>query len=84
MSQYMNHVTISEARQNLFKLVDEASVSHEPVKITGKRNNAVLVSEEDWRALQETVHLLSIKGMRESIQKGLKTSLSKCSDKIKW
>lgn len=80
----MSTITISEARQKLFKLVDETSRSHEPVMITGKRNNAVLVSEEDWRVMQETVYLLSIKGMRESIKKGLKTPISECSEDIKW
>lgn len=80
----MTNVTISEARQNLFKLVDQASLSHEPITITGKRNNAVLVSEDDWRAMQETVYLLSIKGMRDSIKKGLKTPVSKCSKTLKW
>lgn len=80
----MSNISISEARQNLFKLVDQASTTHNPIHITGKRNNAVLVSEEDWNALQETVYLLSIPGMRESIQKGLKTPISKCSDKIEW
>lgn len=80
----MSTITISEARQQLFKLVDEASRSHQPVMITGKRHNAVLVSEDDWNIMQETLYLLSIKGMRESIKKGLETPLSECSEDIKW
>lgn len=80
----MSIMTISEVRQNLFKLVDETSTSHEPIMITGKRNNAVLVSEEDWRVMQETIYLLSIKGMRKSIRRGLATPLSECSEEIGW
>jgi antitoxin YefM len=60
-------LTASEARAKLYRLIDETSASHQPIFITGKRGNAVLVSEEDWRSIQETLHLLSIPGMRESI-----------------
>ncbi len=80
----MKTVTASAARANLYKLLDDATESHEPVHITGKRHNAVLVSEEDWRAVQETLYLLSIPGMRESIRKGLKTPLSKTSERPGW
>jgi prevent-host-death family protein len=80
----MSTLTISEARQKLFKLVDDLSASHEPVTITGKRNNAVLISESDWRVIQETLYLLSIKGMGKSIKKGLNTPLSECSEEIEW
>ncbi|UCH79967.1 MAG: type II toxin-antitoxin system Phd/YefM family antitoxin [Nitrospiraceae bacterium] len=80
----MTTLSASEARAKLYKLLDEAAESHEPIQITGKRNNAVLVSEDDWRAIQETLHLLSIPGMRESIRKGLKTPVDKCSKDIKW
>ena len=80
----MTTLSASEARAKLYKLLDEAASSHEPIQITGKRNNAVLVSEEDWRAIQETLHLLSIPGMRESIGKGLTTPVEKCSKDIKW
>ncbi|MBE0713943.1 MAG: type II toxin-antitoxin system Phd/YefM family antitoxin, partial [Candidatus Aminicenantes bacterium] len=68
----MTTLTASQARARLFKLLDQAASSHEPIQITGKRANAVLVSEEDWRAIQETLYLLSIPGMRESIRKGMK------------
>ncbi len=80
----MTTLSASEARAKLYKLLDEAASSHEPIQITGKRNNAVLVSEDDWRAIQETLYLLSIPDMRESIRKGLKTPVEKCSKDIKW
>ena len=65
-------------------LIKETADSHEPIQITGKHNNAVLVSEDDWRAIQETIYLLSIPDMRESIIKGIDTPLSETSDKLKW
>lgn len=71
----MTPIVVSKARTNLYKLIDQVRASHEPVQITGKRSNAILLSEEDWRAIQETLFLLSIAGMRESIRKGLKTPL---------
>jgi antitoxin YefM len=80
----MTTITASAARANLYKLLDQAALGHEPVQITGKRNNAVLVSEEDWSAMQETMFLLSIPKMRESIIKGLKTPVSKTRKSLKW
>ena len=80
----MTTLSASEARAKLYKLLDEAASSHEPIQITGKRNNAVLISEEDWRAIQETLYLLSIPGMRDSIRKGLRTPVEKCSKDLKW
>lgn len=80
----MTTLTASAARASLYQLLDETAESHEPVQILGKRNNAVLVSDEDWRAIQETLHLVSIPGMRDSIRKGMKTPLSKTSKKLKW
>jgi prevent-host-death family protein len=80
----MKTVTASAARANLYRLLDEAADSHEPVHITGKRQNAVLVSEEDWRAVQETLYLLSVPGMRASIRKGMKTPSRKLSEKPGW
>ena len=77
-------LTASEARAKLYRLLDLTASSHEPVQITGKRSNAVLVSEEDWRAIQETLYLLSIPGMREKIRRGLKTPLKKCTHKLNW
>ncbi len=80
----MTTLTASKARAKLYKLLDQASSSHEPIQITGKRSNAVLVSEEDWRSIQETLYLLSIPGMRESIRKGLKEPVEKCRTELKW
>ena len=77
-------LTVSDARANLYGLVDEAASSHEPILITGKRANAVLVSEEDWRAVQETLHLLSVPGMGESIREGMTEPLVECSDQLDW
>ena len=71
-------LSASEARKRLYHLVDEVQETHEPVQIVGKRNSAILVSEEDWRAIEETLHLTSIPGMSESIRKGLKTPVKKC------
>lgn len=80
----MTTLTATEARAKLYKLLDLAASSREPIQITGKRGNAVLIAEEDWRAIQETLYLLSIPGMRESIRKGLKTPVEKCSKDAKW
>ena len=80
----MTTLNASEARSKLYRLIDEASESHEPILITGKRANAVLVSEEDWRAIQETIYLLSIPGMRESIREGMEIPISKCSKEVGW
>ena len=80
----MATLTISQARERLYRLVDEAAATHEPILITGKRSNAVLISEEDWEAIQETLFLLGIPGMRESIRDGLQTPLEECSEKLNW
>jgi antitoxin YefM len=77
-------MSATKARANLYKLIDEVAESHEPVEITGRRGNAVLISEEDWRSIQETLYLLSISGMRESIRKGLATPVNKCPKKLSW
>ena len=80
----MTTLTASKARALLYQLVDRAADSHEAIQIMGKRHNAVLLSEEDWKAIQETLHLLSIPGMRESIRKGLKTPVEKCDTRLRW
>ena len=77
-------MTVSLARTSLYRLVDEAAASHMPVLITGRRSNAVLIGEEDWQAIQETLHLLSIPGMRESIRKGLATPAEACAPELRW
>ena len=76
----MTIVSASEARKRLYKLVDEVKESHEPVQIVGKRNSAFLVSEQDWRAIEETLFLTSIPDMRKSIIQGLKTPLDECEE----
>lgn len=80
----MTTLTASEARSNLYRLIDEAASTHTPILITGKRSNAVLIAEEDWRAIQETVYLLSIPGMRESIREGLNTPIEECAKDSGW
>ena len=80
----MPTLSATEARTKLYRLIDEASLTHEPIVITGKRGNAVLISEDDWRAIQETMFLLNIPGMRESIQKGLATPIEDCKEEIEW
>jgi len=79
----MRTITASEARTNLNKLIDETAITSEPVQITGKRADAVLVSMDDWRAITETLHLVSI-GMRDSIRKGLKTPIRECLESLDW
>ena len=80
----MTTLTATLARTRLYSLLDEVSRSHEPVQITGKRSNGVLISEDDWRAIQETLFLSSVPGMKDSIVKGLKTPVSKCSREVEW
>ncbi len=76
--------TISKVRANLYKLLDKSVSTHRPIQITGKKHNAVLIAEEDWRAIQETLYLLSIPGMRKSIRKDLREPMRKTSKKLKW
>ncbi len=80
----MAAITASEARANLYRLIDETASSHQPLLISGKRNSAVLVSAEDWEAIQETLFLLSVPGMRESIREGMKTSFDECAGDLNW
>ena len=78
----MTTLNATEARANLFRLIDEASQTHRPITITGKRGNAVLLAEQDWNAINETLYLLSIPGMRESIRQGLDTPLEDCETEL--
>ncbi len=80
----MTTISASRARARLYGLLDEAAESGEPIQITGRRNNAVLVSARDWQAIQETLYLLSIPGMRASIRRGLKTPVRKCAVEPGW
>ncbi len=74
----------TDARSDLYNLIDETAESHQPIVITGKRNNAVLISESDWKAINETLYLLSVPGMRESIKAGLEEDIAQCSKEIDW
>jgi len=80
----MTTLTATEARRQLYNLLDEISTSHEPIQITGKRNSAVLISESDWKAVQETLYLSSIPGMGESIKAGLAESAENCEKELDW
>ena len=80
----MTTFNATEARAKLYSLMDEAKDTHQPITITGKRGNAVLVSEEDWNAIQETIFLLSVPGMRESIREGMEEDLDECSRELDW
>ena len=77
-------ITASEARADLYRLIDQASESHQPILISGKRSSAVLVSAEDWQAIQETLYLLSVPGMRESIKQGMAEPLSESATAVTW
>lgn len=80
----MTTLTASEARANLYRLIDEAAESHVPIRITGKRNSAVLVSEKDWASVQETMYLLSVPGMRETIKEGLDAPVEEFEPELDW
>ena len=80
----MNILNATEARSKLYTLIDETASSHQPVIITGKRTNAVLVSEEDWNAITETLYLLSIPDMRESIKEGMSQDIKDCDKELDW
>ena len=80
----MTTLNVTEARANLYKLIDDTSASHKPVVITGKRGNAVLLAEDDWNAINETLHLLSVPGMRESILEGIQKSIDSTATELNW
>jgi len=80
----MPTLSVSEARSKLYRLLDQVSETHIPAMITGKRTNAVLISEDDWNSIQETLYLLSIANMRESIKEGMKTPVKDCSKELDW
>jgi antitoxin YefM len=80
----MTVLSASEARANLYRLIDQAAESHEPILIAGKRSSAVLVSEEDWKAIQETMFLLSVPGMRQSIRAAMAEPLATSAKDLEW
>jgi len=77
-------MTVSQARTNIYKLMDETAQTHQPILITGKRNNVVMLSEEDWNAIEETLYLNSIPGMASSIKEAMETPSSEFSEDIEW
>ena len=80
----MDTVKATEARANLYGLIDRVEENHEPVLITGKRSNAVLIAEDDWKSVQETLYLLSVPGMRESLLQGMSAPTSKLKKSLTW
>ena len=80
----MASISVTEARKRLFSLIDDVRESHEPIEIQGKRGSAVLLSEENWRAIQETLYLTSIPGMRDSIVEGMATPADAMSEEPGW
>ncbi len=80
----MTILTAAEARKRLSELLDDVSESHIPIQITGKRHSAILVSEEDWRAIEESLYLHSIPGMTKSIVKGMETPVDECVEELDW
>lgn len=80
----MTTLNATDARTRLYSLIDETATTHQPIVITGKRNNAVLLSESDWNAINETLYLLSMPGMRESIKEGMESDNLGCSKELDW
>lgn len=80
----MSTLNATEARSRLYALIKEVTETHQPIVITGKKGNAVLIAEEDWQAITETLHLLSVPGMRESIQQGLSEPVENCQTELDW
>jgi PHD/YefM family antitoxin component YafN of YafNO toxin-antitoxin module len=80
----MSHLPVSEAQHQLQQLIDQVVESHKPVLIRGEHSNAILIAEEDWSAIQETLYLLSVPGMRESIKTGLATPIEECDEELDW
>jgi len=80
----MSTIPSDKASEDLSGLIDQVTQSHEPVQILGKGGVGILIAEEDWRAIQESLHLVSIPGMRESILEGMDTPVEDCSEDPGW
>lgn len=82
----MSTINITNARKDLYRLVENVNLYSEPALIVGKKGNAVLISEDDWNAIQETLYLNSIEGMAESIIEGAETPIEDCipEDMVEW
>ena len=80
----MTTITATNARKELYKLINQVQESHEPICITSKNGSSILISEEDFAAIQETLHLQSIPGMTQSIIEGMKTPANECDEGMDW
>lgn len=80
----MKTLTATKARKEIYRLIDEAAETHQPIQITGKRSNAILISEDDWRSIQETLYLTSLPGMADSIKEGMSTPLEETDEELDW
>lgn len=80
----MKSINVTNAREQLYMLLDETNISHEPIQILGKRGNAILISENDWNSIQETLYLVSIPGMKESIIEGMNIPVEECREELEW
>ena len=80
----MTILNATEARAKLYNLIDETALTHQPIVIKGKRSNAVLLSEEDWNSINETLYLVSIPGMRDAIIEGMAVDIDQCSEDLEW
>jgi antitoxin YefM len=78
----MTSISATNARAKLYRLIEALQKQSDPILITGKKGNAVLVSEDDWRSIEETLYLLSISGMRNSIRKGMREPVSRAAKRI--
>ncbi len=82
--EVMRTVTEEQAQRDLMQLLEQTGASHEPVQINGKHTSAILIAEEDWRSIEETLYLLSMPGMRGSIREGMQTPLEQCASELPW
>jgi len=82
----MDIFSASQARANLFKLLEQVNQDSKPRVITSRRGDGVLISKDDWDSIQETLYLQSIPAMRESITEGMNTPLSECvsEEELEW
>ena len=80
----MTTINVTKAHPELYKLLEQVAQGSEPIRIHSKHGAAMLIAESDWRSIQETLHLLSIPKMRESIIEGLKTPVEECFGKLDW
>ena len=80
----MSIFSATEARANLYRLIEETLESHQPIVIKGKKGNAVILSEDDWNSINETLYLLSVPGMRDSIVEGRNTPIDECAEELDW